>query len=80
MDCTLGSDMRGKPNIDAVGIMFYGDGNLNKYQMEKFLDIVNHVKKSTGTDEVEVVAYQPPSLLDTRYFTYINMKSLEGMY
>ena len=80
MDCTLGSDMRGKPNIDAVGIMFYGDGTLNKYQMEKFLDIVNHVKKSTDTDEVEVVAYQPPSLLDTRYFTYINMKSLEGMY
>ena len=80
MDCTLGSDMRGKPNIDAVGVMFYGDGNLNKYQQGKLNDIVHHVKETGKVDEVEVVAYRPPSPLDTRYFTYFNLKNLEGAY
>lgn len=80
MDCTLGSDMRGKPNIDAVGVMFYGDGNLNKYQTGKLLDIVHHVKQAGGVDEVDVVAYQPPSPVDVRYFTYFNLKGMEGTY
>ena len=79
-DCTLGSDMRGKPNIDAVGVMFYGDGNLNKYQMGKFLDIVNHVKQAGKLDEIEVVAYKPLSPADSRFITYINLKNLEGAY
>jgi hypothetical protein len=79
-DCTLGSDMRGKPNIDAVGVVFYGDGNLNKYQMGKFLDIVNHVKQAGKLDEIEVVAYRPLSPADSRFITYINLKNLEGAY
>lgn len=79
-DATLGSDMRGKPNIDAVSVVFYGDGKLTRYQQEKFADIVNHVRESGNMDEIEVVAYKPPSPMDSRYFTYINLKPNEGMY
>ena len=60
--------------------MFYGDGNLNKYQMGKFLDIVNHVKQAGKLDEIEVVAYKPLSPADSRFITYINLKNLEGAY
>lgn len=79
-DSTLGSDMRGKPNMDAVGVMFYGDGTLNKYQTDKLLDIVNHVKQAGNLSEIEVVAYRPPSPVDARFLSYINLKSMEGVY
>lgn len=79
-DCTLGADMRDRPNMDAVGVVFYGDGILNKYQSSKLLDIVNHVKQAGKLDEIEVVAYRPPSPSDSRFGSYLNMKNLEGAY
>ena len=79
-DCTLGADMLGKPNLDAVGIVFYGDGNLNDYQMEKFLDIVNHVKTSGNLKDIEVVAYKSKRVVDPRNLYAANLLSLEGDY
>lgn len=79
-DATLGSDMRGKPSMDAVSIVFYGDGSINDYQMEKFLDVVNHVKQAGKLDEIEVIAYMPSNPVDIRFLAYTNLKSLEGTY
>ena len=79
-DGTYGSDMRGKKNIDAVSIMFYGDGTLNKYQQEKMVDIVNHVKKAGNMEEIEVIAFQTLNPVDTRNLAYLNLKQYEGVY
>lgn len=79
-DCTLGADMRGKPNLDAIGVMFYGNGELNDYQVGKLLDIVNHIKRTSDVDEVTVVAYRPPTPIDTRFVTYLKLKTYEGGY
>lgn len=79
-DATLGSDMKGKPNLDAVSIVFYGDGVINSYQTEKMLDIVNHVKQAGKLDEIEVIAYMPSNPIDARFLAYTNLKSLEGTY
>lgn len=64
-DATLGSDMtdktiKGKPNVDAVSVMFYGNGDLNEYQTARLADIVNHVKTTFKVEEIKVVAYVPP--------------------
>lgn len=79
-DGTYGSDMRGKKNIDAVSIMFYGDGALNDYQQDKMLDIINHVKKAGNLEEIEVIAFLPTNLVDKRNFAYVNLKQYEGVY
>lgn len=79
-DGTLGSDMRGKKNVDAVSIVFYGDGNLNKYQQEKMTDIINHVKKAGNLDEIEVVAFMTLNPVDKRNLAYVNLKTFEGTY
>jgi len=79
-DGTYGSDMKGKKNIDAVSIMFYGDGQLNKYQEEKMLDIINHVKKAGNLEEIEVVAFKAQNVLDKRNLAALNMVNYEGVY
>jgi hypothetical protein len=79
-DGTYGSDMPGKKNVDAVSIVFYGDGNLNKYQEEKMLDIINHVKKAGSLDEIEVVAFKTLNPLDRRNLAYVNLAVHEGVY
>lgn len=79
-DGTFGSDMRGKKNVDAVSVIFYGDGVLNAYQEGKLLDIVNHVKKAGGLSEIEVVAFNTLNPVDTRNLAYVNLASYEGMY
>lgn len=79
-DGTYGSDMPGKKNLDAVSVVFYGDGTLNKYQEGKLLDIVNHVKKAGKLDEIEVVAFKAASAVDTRNLAYANLSMYEGVY
>jgi hypothetical protein len=79
-DGTYGSDMKGKKNIDAVSIMFYGDGQLNKYQEEKMLDIINHVKKAGNLEEIEVVAFKAQNILDKRNLAALNLVNYEGVY
>lgn len=79
-DCTLGSDMRGKPNLDAVSIVFYGNGVINSYQTEKMLDIINHVKQAGKLDEIEVIVYMPTNPFDPRFEAYTNLKTYEGVY
>lgn len=79
-DGTYGSDMSGKKNIDAVSIMFYGDGALNDYQQDKMLDIINHVKKAGNLEEIEVVAFRTMNPVDKRNLAYVNLKLYEGVY
>lgn len=79
-DGTYGSDMKGKKNIDAVSIMFYGNGQLNKYQEEKMLDIINHVKKAGNLEEIEVVAFKAQNILDKRNLAALNLVNYEGVY
>ncbi len=79
-DGTYGSDMKGKKNIDAVSIMFYGDGQLNKYQEEKMLDIINHVKKAGNLEEIEVVAFKAQNILDKRNLAALKLVNYEGVY
>lgn len=79
-DGTYGSDMKGKMNLNAVSVVFYGDGTLNSYQQKKLTDIINHVKKADSLCEIEVVAYQPKNKVDKRYNAYTNLKKYEGMY
>lgn len=79
-DGTYGSDMTGKKNVDAVSVVFYGNGELNKYQEGKLMDIVNHVKKAGSLDEIEVVAFKSMNPLDTRNLAYMNLSAFEGVY
>lgn len=79
-DATIGSDMSGKPNLDAVSIMFYGDGNLNSYQMDKFKDIVNHVKTTYKLSAIDVVAYKPSAATPQQITAWTNLTSMEGEY
>lgn len=79
-DSTIGSDMKGKPNLDAVSVMFYGDGNLNDYQMGKFMDIVNNVKKTFKVDTIDVVAYKQSASTPQQIAVWNNLTSMEGEY
>jgi len=79
-DATVGSDMKGKPNLDAISIMFYGDGNLNEYQMAKFKDIVNNVKKSFNLDAIDVVAYKQSAATPQQISVWNNLTAMEGEY
>ena len=79
-DGTYGSEMWGKKNVDAVSVVFYGDGTLNKYQEEKLADIINHVKKAGNLDEIEVVAFKTLNPVDTRNLAYLKLSAYEGVY
>lgn len=79
-DATIGADMKGKPNLDAVSIVFYGDGNLNEYQMGKFSDIVNHVKKSFNLETIDVVAYKQTASTPKQIAVWNNLLAMEGEY
>ena len=80
-DGTYGSDDPRKLNIDAVSVVFYGDGTLNTYQQKKLADIANHVKKASGLAEIEVVAASPKSEGNKKKMQALeNLKQYEGMY
>ena len=82
-DATLGSDMTdrtipGKPNVDAVSVLFYGNGVLNDYQQARLSDIVNHVKKKFKLDEIRVVAYRPNGMT-SKMVIWNNLHVYEGV-
>ena len=79
-DATFGKDMKipglrnKKANVDAIVVMFYGDGNLNQYQMDKLALIRTTAVKEFGLDtEPPVFAYRR-SPVD---LSYINLKEYE---
>jgi hypothetical protein len=52
-----------KANVDAIVVMFYGDGNLNQYQMDKLALIRTSAVKTFDLDgELPVFAYQRSSM------------------
>jgi hypothetical protein len=68
-DATFGKDMKisklrnKKANVDAIVVMFYGDGNLNQYQMDKLALIRTSAVKTFDLDgELPVFAYQRSSM------------------
>ena len=79
-DATLGNDMNGKPNLDAVSIVFYGDGNLNGYQQAKLSDIVNTVKTELSVETIDVVAYKPVRATGAQLAAWGALLNLEGEY
>lgn len=79
-DATFGKDMKlskmrnKKANVDAIVVMFYGDGNLNQYQTDKLALIRTSAVKTFGLDgEPPVIAYQR-SMMD---LSYLNLKAYE---
>jgi hypothetical protein len=63
-----------KANVDAIVVMFYGNGTLNQYQMDKLALIRTSAVKTFGLDgEPPVFAYQR-SMLDV---SYINLQAYE---
>ncbi len=80
-DATFGKDMKlsqmrdKKANVDAIVVMFYGDGILNQFQKDKLALIRTSSVKTFGLDgEPPVFAYQR-SLTD---LSYINLKEYEA--
>ena len=72
-DSTFGKDMkltqlRGKKaNVDAIVVMFYGDGSLNQFQQDKLALIRTSAVKTFGLDdEPPIFAYQR-SITDLAY-------------
>ena len=79
-DATVGKDMKlsklrnKKANVDAIVVMFYGDGILNQYQKDKLALIRTSAVKTFGLDgEPPIFAYQR-SMVD---LSYINLKEYE---
>lgn len=79
-DATFGKDMKlsqlrnKKANVDAIVVMFYGDGTLNEYQQQKLAALrVNAAKQFSLETDLPVYAYQR-SPMDT---AYINLKEYE---
>ena len=79
-DATFGKDMKikqlrnKKANVDAIVVMFYGDGTLNDYQLAKLSILrTNASKQFSLDDELPIYAYQR-SITDT---AYLNLKQYE---
>lgn len=79
-DATFGKDMKlskmrnKKANVDAIVVMFYGNGTLNQYQMDKLALIRTSAVKTFGLEgEPPIFAYQR-SMLDV---SYINLQAYE---
>lgn len=77
-DATLGNDMEGKPNLDAVSVMFYGTGELTEYQRKVKEDIINTIKNTFNGEYVECVAYNPPRATAAQLKAYEKLKFYEG--
>jgi hypothetical protein len=72
-DATFGKDMKiselrdKKANVDAIVVMFYGDGTLNQYQMDKLSEIRTSATYTFKLDgDLPVFAYRR-SMLDLTY-------------
>jgi hypothetical protein len=79
-DATFGKDMKldsmrnKKANVDAIVVMFYGDGTLNQYQQDKLALIRTSASKTFNLDgELPVFAYRR-SMLD---LSYVNLMQYE---
>lgn len=79
-DATFGKDMKiselrnKKANVDAIVVMFYGDGNLNQYQQDKLALIRTSATQTFGLDgDLPIYAYRQ-SMLD---LCYINLMQYE---
>lgn len=79
-DATFGKDMRltqlrnKKANVDAIVVMFYGDGTLNQFQKDKLELIRTTATKAFGLEaDLPIYAYRS-SILDR---AYLNLKEYE---
>lgn len=79
-DASVGKDMKlmqlrnKKANVDAVSVMFYGDGKLNEYQQQKLELIRTTCKKVFNLDSLPPVYAYAKSLIG---LSYINLKEYE---